>query len=147
MTQTRPNISPDKALVLLFIFLALAGMFGVVVAAFLSLAAAGKLLHTLHPFLFGLVTASGGSAAMIVMRRRYLMPWPILIIATVLWTVGALVFAYGVTTALSNGETSGFNANFGYTVGFCLGPGMLLMAIAHLLYGFEAGQGKKRERL
>ena len=146
MTQTRPNISPDKALVFLCIFFALVGVLGVIVAAFLSLSAAGRLLHTFHPFLFGLVTASGGSAAMIVMRRRYLMPWPILLIAILLWTIGALTFAYGVTAALSIGEISGFNVNLGYTIGLCLGPGVLLMAIAHLLYGFEAGLGKKREK-
>lgn len=146
MTQIRAAISPDKALVLLFGFLALGGIFGSVAVAFLSLATVGNLIHTLHPFLFGVITASGGSAAMIVMRRHYQMPWPILIIATLLWTIGALAFAYGVTTALFTGESSDFNVNFGYTVGFCLGPGVLLMAIAHLLYGFEAGLGKKREK-
>jgi hypothetical protein len=146
MTQTRVTISPDKALFFLFISLALAALFGIVVIGFLSLAVDGEALHIFHPFLIGLAMASGGSAAMIVMRRRYLMPWPILIIATGLWTVGALAFAYGVTTTLFTGETSGFDANLGYTIGLCMGPGVLLMAIAHLLYGFEAGLGKKRER-
>lgn len=146
MTQTRASSSPDKALFFLFALVALAGLLGVLLIGAFSLVVDGQALHAFHPFLIGLVMAAGGSAAMIVMRRRYLMPWPILIIATMLWTVGTLAFAYGVSTAMFAGQTSGLNDNMGYTIGLCLGPGVLLMAIAHLLYGFEAGQGKKRER-
>lgn len=147
MTQPRTTISTDKILFTIFILLALLGCALASGTLFLSLAASGESLYVLAPSFLGLTMAGGGGAAMVVMRRRYQMAWPILLIAVALWVWGTLVFGLGVSSAFFYDEPAQFTSNFGYAVGLCIGPGVLLMAISQLLYGFEALRGKKRSEV
>lgn len=146
MAQTSRRSRVDIAFVVLFFALAGVGLLCAFSTLFLTAPGTQEPFYDLAPFFLGLALAGGGGAAMFLARTYFRIAGPILLITTLLWTMGALVFAFGLSALFYYEETVDFTVNLGYVVGLCIGPGLLLAAIGQLLYGFEAWRGIKQRR-
>jgi hypothetical protein len=145
MAQNPSRSGADIVLIVFFGLLAAVGCFCSFFAVVMTVAEPGDTSYELAPFFFGLTLAGAGSMAMIAMRARYKMGWPLLLVALVLWSMGSAVFAFGLTATFMYDEPTEFASNLGYSVGLCIGPGAFLAVIGLFLFGYEAWRGSKRE--
>jgi uncharacterized membrane protein HdeD (DUF308 family) len=118
--------------------LAAVGCFCSFFAGVMAIAEPGEDNLAMALLFFGLTLAGGGSIAMIAMRQRYKLGWPMLLVAVILWSIGAILFASGLMAALMYDEPNQFMSNLGYSVGLCIGPGGFLALIGLFLFGYEA---------
>ena len=138
MSQNSSRSGADIALIVFFGLLAAVGCFCSFFAVVMTVVEPGEGNFELAPFFFGLTLAGVGSMAMIAMRQRYKMGWPMLLVAIVLWSMGSAVFAFGLTATFMYDEPTEFMSNLGYSVGLCIGPGAFLAVIGLFLFGYEA---------
>ncbi|MBK8985606.1 MAG: hypothetical protein IPM39_05930 [Chloroflexi bacterium] len=146
MSPTSLRSKTDVVVIGLFLTLSVVAFLGALSTIMLSLVNPQAPFYDLGPFFFGLSLAAGGSAAMVAMRGRYQIVWPILLITIVLWMMGAVILSFGLSAVFYYDQRVDFDTNVGYVVGLCIGPGLLLAAIGQLLYGFEAWRGMKQRR-
>lgn len=138
MSQKSSRFTIDIALIAFFGLLAALGCLCSFSSVMLSLADAEKTFYEIAPFFLGLTLAGGGSAAMVALRQRFKMGWPLLIVAIILWSMGSAVFAFGLMAAMLYDEPNEFASNLGYSVGLCIGPGLFLALIGLFVFGYEA---------
>ena len=138
MSQNSSRSGADIALIVFFGLLAAVGCFCSFFAVVLAFTNPGENNLAIALLFFGLTLAGGGSIAMIAMRQRYHMGWPMLLVAVILWSIGAMTFAFGLMGALMYDEPTEFMSNLGYSVGLCIGPGAFLAVIGLFLFGYEA---------
>jgi hypothetical protein len=138
MAQNSSRSGADYALITFFGLLAAVGCFCSFFAVVMAFAEPGEDNLAMALLFFGLTLAGGGSIAMIAMRQRYHMGWPMLLVAVILWSIGSMAFAFGLMGALMYDEPNQFLSNLGYSVGLCLGPGAFLAVIGLFLFGYEA---------
>lgn len=138
MTQNSSRSGADIALIVFFGLLAAVGCFCSFFAVVMAFTNPGENNLAMALLFFGLTLAGGGSIIMIALRQRYHMGWPMLLVALLLWSIGAMMFAFGLMAALMYDEPNQFLSNLGFSVGLCMGPGLFLAAIGLFLFGYEA---------
>ena len=138
MSQNSSRSGADIALIVFFGLLAAVGCFCSFFAVVMAVTDPGENDLAMALLFFGLTLAGGGSIAMIAMRQRYKMGWPMLLVAVILWSIGAMAFAFGLMATLMVDEPNEFLSNLGYSVGLCIGPGAFLAVIGLFLFGYEA---------
>jgi hypothetical protein len=143
MSRISSRSGAEIALTVLFGGLAAVGFLCSFFAMVLTLAEPGQGHYKLVPLFFGLVLAGGGSIAMVLGRRRFSLNWTLLLAATVLWSAGAIIFAFGLTAAMLYDEPNEFASNLGYSVGLCMAPGLFLALIGLFVFWVEARKGRK----
>jgi len=131
---------------LIFLGLAVLGLLAALSTLVLTAPETQAPFYDLAPFFLGLALAGGGVAVMGLARAYFRIAWLIVVITAVLWLMGTLLFAFGLSAIFYYDETADFAVNLGYVVGLCLGPGLLLAAIGLLLYLFEARRGRRQKR-
>ena len=138
MAQNSSRSGADVALIVFFGLLAAVGCFFSFFAGVMAFTNPGEDNLAIALLFLGLTLAGGGSIAMIAMRQRYHMGWPMLLVAVVLWSMGSMAFAFGLMGALMYDEPNEFMSNLGYSVGLCIGPGGFLAVVGLFLFGYEA---------
>ncbi|MBP6471490.1 MAG: hypothetical protein KBE23_09860 [Chloroflexi bacterium] len=146
MSSSGRKFTGETLVVAFFGFLTVVGCVCAASVLALSSPGTGETFYELAPFFLGLALASVGGAVMVGLRRRFNVAGPILLVAMVVWFMGATIFAFGLLATLLYDEPAKFLPNLGFAVGMCLGPGALLALIAMFLYAFEARRGMKKER-
>ncbi|MFO7682453.1 MAG: hypothetical protein R6X34_20640 [Chloroflexota bacterium] len=138
MSKSSSRSTADIALIIFFGLLAGLGCLCSFFAVVLTFAEPGEGNYELAPFFLGLTLAGVGSMAMVALRKRYKMGWPLLVVALILWSMGSAVFAFGLTATFMYDEPNDFISNLGYSVGLCIAPGAFLALIGLFVFGFEA---------
>ena len=143
MAQVSSRSTVENGLILFFGLLALLGCLCSSSVMLLPVADAEATYYEIAPLFLGLTLAGVGSGAMVWLRRRYRMGWPLLAVAMVLWSMGSVVFAFGLTATMLYDEPNEFLSNFGFAVGICIAPGLFLALIGLFLFWVEARKGRK----
>ncbi len=138
MSRSSSRSTADIILIVFFGLLAGLGCLCSFFAMVMTVAEPGEENYALAPFFLGLTLAGVGSMAMVALRRRYKMGWPLLGVALILWSMGSAVFAFGLTATFTYDEPNDFISNLGYSVGLCIAPGAFLALIGLFVFGFEA---------
>jgi hypothetical protein len=140
-SMSQSSTSRSTADIVLIVFFGLLAGLGCLCSFFSMVLAAiqpGEGIITLAPIFFGLTLAGVGSMAMISMRQRYKMGWPLLLVSILLWSMGAAVFAFGLAATFMYDEPTEFLSNLGYSVGLCIAPGAFVAVVGLFIFGYEA---------
>jgi hypothetical protein len=100
--------------------------------------------YQIVPLLLGLMMAAAGCAVLVALRRRWGIPWVPLLVTLVLFGMGMAMVAFGGTAVFLYDEPNEFLPNLGWAVTLCLTPGMVLIGLGLLLYGYEARRRQKK---
>lgn len=138
MAQNSSRSTADVILIVCFGLLAVVGcvcsLFSMVWAA----AEPDEGLFVLAALFLGLVLAGVGSMGMVLLRQRYHMGWPLLVVGILLWSMGVVIFSFGLAAIFLYDEPTEFMSNLGFSVGLCMMPGAFLAMIGLFVFGYEA---------
>ncbi len=128
----------DTVLIVIFGLLAGVGCLCSFCSMVMAAAEPDKGLFVLAAICVGLMLAGVGSMVMVLLRQRYHMGWPLLVVSLLLWSIGAVVFSFGLAAIFLYDEPTEFLSNLGFSVGLCIAPGAFLAVIGLFVFGYEA---------